>query len=171
MAPKKKEHYVDNVKFQQEMMNYLSALKKDKTLRVPEFIGKCILDIANRLAFHKNFIRFPAIRDEMIGDGIENCLRYIANYDYKKYSNPHTYFTTVCYWAFVRRIVREKRQYMIKAKHVQNMNILPQIEEMLSDPNIPNDFNEDYSTYLRSLYDVDLKAYEKKLKKEDEESE
>lgn len=83
--------------------------------RVPEYIGECISLIAKNLARKPNFMNY-SFKEEMIGDGIENCLMYIDNFNPIKYKNPFAYFTQIIYYAFLRRIQKEKKQTYIKHK-------------------------------------------------------
>lgn len=82
---------------------------------VGEYIGKCFLDIANNLAKKPNFANYP-FKEEMIGDGIENCIQYANNFDPRKSSNPFAFFTQIIYYAFVRRIQKEKKQLYVKMR-------------------------------------------------------
>lgn len=114
----KKLHYVNNAEFYKEMKEYIAAVKKAKrskepTPQVTNYIGECILSIANKLANKPNFMNYP-FREEMISDGVENSLQYIKNFDPKKSKNPFAYFTQIIYFAFVRRIEREKKQLYTK---------------------------------------------------------
>jgi hypothetical protein len=113
-------HYVDNAQFLESMVKYQNELKQAKETneqlpQCPEYIGECFLKIANRLAFRPNFINY-AFRDEMVSDGIENCIQYMNNFNPEKSSNPFAYFTQIIYYAFVRRIQKEKKQLYIKYK-------------------------------------------------------
>ena len=107
------------------MIDY-KALCKDaedagvKNPQVPEYIGKCILLIGTRLATKPNFSGY-SYKEEMISDGIENCLMYIHNFDPEKSQNPFAYFTQIIWFAFLRRIQKEKKQTYIKFKASQNM--------------------------------------------------
>jgi hypothetical protein len=113
-------HYVDNQKF-------LEALKQRKLLvleaenqgnekpQVSNYLGECIYKIANHLSYKANFINY-SYRDEMVADGIETSLRYIDNFDPEKSSNPFAYFTQIIYFAFLRRLTKEKKQSYIKNK-------------------------------------------------------
>ena len=122
-ANKKSEHYVDNKKLYAEMVEYLNSVKEaeesgaDKP-RIPEYIGECLLKISNRLSTRPNFINYT-YRDEMISDGIENCVNYIGNFNPEKSTNPFAYFTQIIYFAFLRRIQREKKQLYIKHKSLE----------------------------------------------------
>ena len=102
------DHYVDNKKFFAEMVKWKDLVKQaehvgDPKPQVTEYIGECFLLIAERLSTRPNFINYP-YRDEMIGDAIENCLMYAANFDPEKSKNPFAYFTQITYFAFLRRI-------------------------------------------------------------------
>ena len=115
---KQKEHYVDNKKFLQAMtdwrLKYDKAMKaKRKAPKVTNYIGECFLKIANHLSYRPNFINYT-YRDDMISDGIENCLQYMNNFNPEKSNNPFAYFTQIIYYAFIRRIQKEKKQQDVK---------------------------------------------------------
>ena len=90
--------------------------------RIPEYVGECIWQIANRLSTKPNFVNYT-YRDEMISDGIENCVMVIKNFDPNKSQNPFAYFTQIIYYAFIRRIQKEKKQTYIKHKSLENFAI------------------------------------------------
>ena len=83
--------------------------------RIGNYIGECFLKIATHLSYKPNFVNYM-FREDMICDGIENCVQYINNFDPAKSSNPFAYFTQIIYYAFLRRISKEKRQLEIKNK-------------------------------------------------------
>lgn len=117
-------HYVDNKKLFGEMCVFVILCAEAKECgdprpRVPEYVGECIYRIANNLSTRPNFIGYT-YRDEMIGDGIENCLTYLHNFNPEKSSNPFAYFTQIIYYAFLRRIQKEKKQLYIKYKSFEN---------------------------------------------------
>ena len=117
---KKKEHYVNNADFLAAIVKYKDkvAIAEVKGLpkpRVNNYIGGCFLKIANHLSFRPNFINYM-YKDDMVCDGIENCIQYIDNFDPTKSKNPFAYFTQIVYYAFLRRIAKEKRQMDIKDK-------------------------------------------------------
>ena len=123
MARKKGVHYVDNAKFLQAMKDWKEQCKDaeeagDEPPRISDYIGECFLKIANGLSFRPNFINYT-YRQEMISDGIENCLQYIHNFNPEKSKNPFAYFTQIVYFAFLRRIAKEKRQMDIKEKIIE----------------------------------------------------
>ena len=117
---KKKEHYVNNKEFLAALIEYRQdvAVAKEKgepKPRVPEYIGDCFLKIATHLSYRPNFVNYM-FKDDMICDGIENCLQYIDNFNPEKSQNPFAYFTQIIYFAFLRRIQREKKQLDIKTR-------------------------------------------------------
>jgi len=117
---KKKEHYVNNKEFLAAIINYrqdvaIAKTKGQSKPRVPEYIGECFLKIATHLSYRPNFVNYM-FKDDMICDGIENCLQYIDNFNPEKSQNPFAYFTQIIYFAFLRRIQREKKQLDIKTR-------------------------------------------------------
>ena len=120
---KKTEHYVDNKQFLQAMIEYrkvcVEAEQNNQEIPpVTNYIGECFLKIANGLSYRPNFINYT-YRSEMVSDGIENCLQYIHNFDPDKSKNPFAYFTQIIYYAFLRRIQKEKKQQHIKNKMIE----------------------------------------------------
>ena len=115
-------HYVNNKEFTAAIVVHNIACKEaianDETKpRVTEYIGECIYKIATRLSTKPNFINY-SYRDEMICDGIENCLQYINNFDPEKSQNAFAYVTQIIYFAFLRRIHKEKKQAAIKQRSI-----------------------------------------------------
>jgi|TARA_R110000823_G_scaffold113820_1_gene235833 DNA-directed RNA polymerase specialized sigma24 family protein len=130
----KKEHYVSNKEFLAAMIVYRNAVNQAKESGEPKpmvsnYIGECFLKIANHLSYRPNFINYT-FRDDMISDGIENCLQYLDNFNPEKSNNPFAYFTQIIYYAFIRRIQKEKKQTIIKYKiltesHMDDMTLMP----------------------------------------------
>ena len=123
----KKPHYVNNKEFLQAMIDWKATVVEaeandESRPQVTNYIGECFLKIANHLSYRPNFINYT-YREEMISDGIENCLQYIDNFDPEKSKNPFAYFTQIIYFAFVRRITREKKQSKIKDKLLKSSNL------------------------------------------------
>jgi len=117
---KRSEHYVNNKEFLAALIRYREDVEiaqlQDKTKPViPRYIGECFLKIANHLSFKPNFVNYM-FKEDMISDGIENCVQYIHNFNPEKSQNPFAYFTQIIHYAFLRRIQREKRQLEIKNK-------------------------------------------------------
>jgi len=167
---KKTIHYVDNAKFLEEMIEYkrqykISKSNDDEELPIiSEYLGSVFLKIAQRLSFRPNFINY-AFKDDMISDGIENCLHYIHNFDPEKSSNPFAYFTQIIYYAFIRRIQKEKKQLYIKFKSMQNYEISPEFVNFM-------DYDEDFkgagdykNSDFRVMVDEFVDNFEKSKKK------
>ena len=123
---KRSEHYVNNKEFLAALIRYQEDIEiarlQDKTKPViPRYIGECFLKIANHLSYKPNFVNYM-FKDDMICDGIENCVRYIHNFNPEKSKNPFAYFTQIIYYAFLRRISQEKKQLEIKNKILEKSN-------------------------------------------------
>ena len=115
---KQNEHYVNNKEFTQAVAEFnekckLAESKGKKPPQMSNYIGECIYKIATRLSTRPNFINYT-YRDEMICDAIENCIQYIGNFNVEKSNNAFAYITQICYYAFLRRIQKEKKQVFIK---------------------------------------------------------
>ena len=134
---KKSEHYVDNKKVLQAMIEYKDKCdkaekRKRKAPPVTNYIGECFLKIANHLSYRPNFINYT-FRDDMISDGIENCLQYMDNFDPEKSNNPFAYFTQIIYYAFIRRIQKEKKQQEVKQKMIANFGVEQMMDSLEGD--------------------------------------
>ena len=134
---KLKPHYVDNRKFLQAMVDWRLKVQKaeDKKRKKPvvtNYIGECFLKIANHLSYRPNFINYT-YRDDMISDGIENCLQYMSNFNSEKSTNPFAYFTQIIYYAFIRRIQKEKKQQDVKAKLISNTGVELMMDSLVGD--------------------------------------
>ena len=117
---KKSEHYVNNKEFLLALVDFKAECKVaeengEPRPQISNYIGECFLKIATHLSYKPNFVNYM-FREDMICDGIENCVQYIGNFDPSKSSNPFAYFTQIIYYAFLRRISKEKRQLEIKNK-------------------------------------------------------
>ena len=120
---KRSEHYVNNKEFLAALIRYQEDIEiarlQDKIKPViPRYIGECFLKIANHLSFKPIFVNYM-FKEDMISDGIENCVQYIHNFNPEKSKNPFAYFTQIIHYAFLRRIQREKRQLEIKNKIIE----------------------------------------------------
>lgn len=125
----KDKHYVNNEKLLNEIILHKEEVKKWKENgslgekpRVNDYIGLCILNTANKFASKSKFNNWP-YTDEMIADGIENCLRYICNFNENKSKNPFSYFTQIIYYAFLRRIQKETKQQYTKYKAIEDLRL------------------------------------------------
>ena len=133
-----KAHYINNEDFLKALIDYKSKCAEAKRQKKPEpqipnYIGECFIKIAEHLSRKPNFISY-SFRDEMISDGIENCLMYFRNFDPQKSKNPFAYFTQIIYYAFLRRIAKEKKQLYVKYKATEQFGILDE-NEMFEDEN------------------------------------
>lgn len=126
-VPNKNTHYVDNKKFYDALVEYrkqvVEANEKglDKPI-VSNYIGDCFIKIATHLSYKANFINYT-FKDDMISDGIENCLTAVEKFDPERGMNPFAYFTQITFFAFVRRIQKEKKQQATKYKMLENIDI------------------------------------------------
>ena len=152
---KRSDHYVNNKDFLAALIKYredveiASVQDKPKPV-IPRYIGECFLKIANHLSFKPNFVNYM-FKDDMICDGIENCVQYIHNFNPKKSENPFAYFTQIIYYAFLRRIQREKRQLEIKNKILERSGF----SEVFTDDNTLDGGN--YSDYNSIKDDIHSK--------------
>ena len=145
----RKEHYVNNKEFLQAMIEYRKMVNKAKREKLPkppvtDYIGSCFLKIANHLSYRPNFINYT-FRDDMISDGIENCLQYLDNFNPTKSNNPFAYFTQIIYYAFVRRIQKEKKQVTIKNRLITESNY----DDMTLQPGEDKEFKNQFTEYLK----------------------
>jgi hypothetical protein len=132
MSTDTKKHYINNVDFCKALTDYKSKVDENEKLKkpkppIPNYIGECFIKIAEGLSHKPNFINYP-FREEMISDGIENCLMYFENFDPKISSNAFSYFTQIVYYAFLRRIQKEKKQLYIKYKSTEQFGIIDENE-------------------------------------------
>ena len=129
---KKTKHYINNADFLKALIDYRAACDEAKQTDkpdpiVPNYIGECFIKIAEHLSRKPNFVSY-SFRDEMIADGIENCIMYFRNFNPDKSNNPFAYFTQIIYFAFLRRISREKKQLYVKYKATEQFGILDEGE-------------------------------------------
>ena len=120
-------HYVDNKKFLAALIEYKAGIdaakeKNEELPQVPRYIGECFIKIATHLSYKSNFINYT-FKDDMISDGIENCLTAAAKFDPAKSSNPFAYYTQIIYFAFIRRIQKEKKHQATKYKIIENLDL------------------------------------------------
>ena len=132
LKPKEKPHYVNNKQFSYAVVDYVKsvneAIEKDQVPpKVTDYIATCFMKISEGLSHRPNFVRYT-YRDEMVMDAVENCLRAIRNYKIEtatRTGNPNafSYFTQICFFAFIRRITKEKKQQDIKHRFIERMGI------------------------------------------------
>jgi hypothetical protein len=132
MKPKDKPHYVNNKQFSLAVVEYVKQVNDAEAAGTPvpkvtDYIASCFLKIAEGLSHKSNFIRYT-YREEMVMDAVENCLKAILNYNIEaatRTGNPNAfaYFTQICYYAFLRRIAKEKKQQEVKFKFIEKAGI------------------------------------------------
>ena len=123
MARKRSEHYVNNKEFLYAIVAYKQDIKDAEEAGlpkpvIPRYIGECFLKIATHLSYKPNFVNYM-FKDDMVCDGIENCVQYINNFNPEKSTNPFAYFTQIIHYAFLRRIKKEKKQLEIRQKIIE----------------------------------------------------
>ena len=177
MARKKSIHYVNNAEFSQAVVDYVTIADKAKEEKkeipkVPNYVAHCFLRIAEGLSHKANFIRYT-YREEMVMDAVENCLKAIGNYDLQAATrtgkpNAFAYFTQITWYAFLRRIAKEKKQQEIKMKYLTSSGI----EEFIV--NTEGDSKHIVGAFVDSLKeriekvkhtDTQIKTFAKKIKK------
>ena len=129
---RKSEHYVNNKEFLEALVIYRAQCARaeeagESRPRITNYLGSCFLKIATHLSYKPNFVNYM-FREDMISDGIENCVQYIKNFNPEKSSNPFAYFTQIFHYAFLRRIQKEKRQMDIRSKIIERSGF----EEVMS---------------------------------------
>ena len=164
----KENHYIDNDKFFTEMCKWKEQVieaeeQDDGKPPVTDYIGECFLKIAEHLSYRPNFINYP-YREEMVGDGIENCLMYAANFDPEKSKNPFSYFTQMIYYAFLRRIEREKKQSYVKFKLMEE-NDDGTFSRWFKENFFDKDFSQRDVADFFSLSETDIKNFDTTKKK------
>jgi len=123
MTRKRSEHYVNNKEFLAAIIAYkdsiqLAEIRGEPKPRITNYLGECFLKIATHLSYKPNFVNYM-FKDDMICDGIENCVQYINNFNPEKSKNPFAYFTQIIHYAFLRRIQKEKKQLEIRQKIIE----------------------------------------------------
>jgi len=153
-----KKHYVNNKDFCAALVEYKAKLKEDPNARVSNYIGICIRQINTRLATKPNFSGY-SFKDEMISDGLENCIAAVNGFNAEKSVNAFAYFTQIAWNAFIRRIQKEQKEVYIKHKNMQNMFILQSVHtSSFDDFDMGQQNNNEISNEI-------IKSYENKLTK------
>ena len=169
MPKKKSEHYVNNRELLEAMIVYRMKVEKsykkifDKDLTeqpkqerakqwegkppIPNYLGECFLKIATHLSYKPNFVNYM-FRDDMISDGIENCVQYIHNFDPEKSQNPFAYFTQIIHYAFLRRIQKEKKQLEIKNKILERTGF----DQVFESGNVDGSDYSDYNSIKDAVH-------------------
>ena len=143
---KRSEHYVNNKEFLYAIVEYKAKVREAEEQgkpkpRITNYLGSCFLKIATHLSYKPNFVNYM-FKDDMVCDGIENCVQYINNFNPEKSSNPFAYFTQIIHYAFLRRIQKEKKQLEIKTKIIEKSGY----SEVFSDDGMMAGSESDYNT-------------------------
>jgi len=175
---KKSAHYVNNADFSNAVVEYVKTVNEakssNKTLpKVPDYIAQCFLSIAEGLSHKSNFIRYT-YREEMVMDAVENCLKAIENYSIEAATrtgkpNAFAYFTQITWYAFLRRIAKEKKQQDIKLKYLTRSGIEQFVDGDMSDDytmNVVGSFVDTLRDRIDKVreFDTEVKAYAKEEK-------
>ena len=155
IKPRDKPHYVNNREFSYAVVDYVTSsneakAKGEKNPVVPDYIAICFMKICEGLSHKPNFVRYT-YRDEMVMDGVENCLKAIHNYNIDAATrtgkpNAFSYFTQIAYFAFIRRITKEKKQADIKFKFMEQANI----EDLISSTDINSNVDQQFIDTIRN---------------------
>lgn len=162
----KPTHYVNNAEFLQAIIDYKKACQEaeecgDEKPVIPNYLGECILKIARKLSNRPNFINY-SYKDDMILDGIENSIQYFDNFNPEKSNNPFAYFTQIIYYAFLRRIDKEKKQAYIRGKMVRD-NTIESFE--VQDHDLGEDFSNIFKDFMQENGTFEYDYEDKKRKK------
>jgi len=170
MTKKKNPHYVNNKDFLEAMVEFRKQVQKSEAEGksrpiVPIYIADCIMKIATHLSYKPNFVNYT-FREEMVCDGIENCLQYIDNFDSDKSNNPFAYFTQIVYFAFLRRIQKEKKYLYTKFKASENANIFGETSEV-QEHDKQVDYNDDikYNEWTQEYMSEFIENFEETKRK------
>ena len=147
MPKARSEHYVNNKELLHALIVYKNKVREAQENeqpkpRITNYLGECFLKIATHLSYKPNFVNYM-FREDMISDGIENCVQYINNFDPNKSTNPFAYFTQIIHYAFLRRIQKEKKQMDIKNKILEKTGY----DEVFNvDDNVLSNSKSDYNS-------------------------
>ena len=152
MPKKKSEHYVNNKELLEALIVYRTKVAAAKEAGLPKpritnYLGECFLKIATHLSYKPNFVNYM-FREDMISDGIENCVQYIHNFNPEKSQNPFAYFTQIIHYAYLRRIQREKRQLEIKNKILERSGY----DEVFFDDGVDGTSHSDYNSIKDAVH-------------------
>jgi len=164
-----RNHYIDNKQFLKEMIAHRKAVRRAKREgnpkpKLPDYVGKCFMMIAENLSHKPNFLSYT-FRDEMISDAIENCVMYADNFDPAKSKNPFAYFTQIVYYAFLRRIQREKKHLYIKYKSTEMIGVIDEMGQLEDGEGNSRQFEmyENISQFIETFENARKAKKEKKI--------
>jgi hypothetical protein len=181
IKPRDKPHYVNNREFSYSVVDYVkeaNAADEAELKRpvVTDYIAMCFMKICEGLSHKPNFVRYT-YRDEMVMDGVENCLKAIHNYNIDAATrtgkpNAFAYFTQIAYFAFIRRIVKEKKQADIKFKFMEQADV----EQFVTSIDVNSPVDQKFIETLREkiskvqVKDDAIKAFAKEEKQKEKEA-
>jgi hypothetical protein len=179
-AKRQANHYIDNQEFLAALLEHRERVQQAKaedreSPQISNYLGDCFIKIARHLSYKSNFINY-SYKDEMISDAIENCLAVVNNFDPAKSKNPFAYFTQITFYAFIRRIQKEKKQLQTKYRYIDQLDI----NELITQEQDNGEFQNQFLDYLKTQldgYDYEkvvspaTKKAAKKKKQEDETAE
>ena len=156
MNKKTTAHYIDNKQFFAAIKDWKLEVDAAKSAGEPmprctNYLGECFVKISNHLAYKSNFVNYT-FRDEMILDGIENCLRYADRFNPDKSNNPFAYFTQITYYSFIRRIKKEAKQSETKLRYLQSIDLQQLLDEIEGDSG-----NYEYLNWVQEQLDMNAK--------------
>jgi Sigma-70 region 2 len=165
MIKKRAKHYVNGKDLYLAMVDYKEKVTKAKEEgtqlpMIPNYVGVCFMLICTKLATKPNFMGY-SYKDEMIADGIENCVAAAHSFDPAKSNNPFAYFTQIAWNAFIRRIAKEKKQGYIKHKNFEQTNLLDDLleESYIAGTKTHNEYSDEI-----------IRSFEEKLVKQQKKS-
>jgi len=152
-------HYIDNKEFLAALLDHREKVQTARATEkdpppISNYLGDCFIKIAKHLSYKSNFINY-SYRDEMISDAIENCLAVVNNFDPAKSKNPFAYFTQITFFAFVRRIQREKKQMATKFRYIDQLDV----SQLVTQEHDNGEFQNQFLEYLKTQ--MDQYEYEK----------
>jgi len=159
VKPRAPNHYIDNQQFLAALLEHRERVQAAKEAggelpRISNYLGDCFIKIARHLSYKSNFINY-SYKDEMISDAIENCLAVVNNFDPAKSKNPFAYFTQITFYAFVRRIQKEKKQQQTKYRYIDQLDL----SDIMAPDQDHGEFHNQFLDYLKTQ--VDGHEYEK----------
>ena len=87
----------------------------DELPQISDYVAECIFKICTKLSNSGKFRSYTFL-EEMVGDSIVDCVAAVKNFDPEAKTrsgkpNAFGYFTQVAWFAFLRRINTEKKQW------------------------------------------------------------
>lgn len=159
MTKAAQNHYINNQEFLAALVAHRELVDAARAAGtepppVSNYIGDCFIKIARHLSYKSNFINY-SYKDEMISDAIENCLAVVNNFDQTKSKNPFAYFTQITFFAFVRRIQKEKKQMATKFRYIDQLDI----NNIVTQDHDNGEFTNQFLEFLKTQ--MDQYEYEK----------